>query len=823
MKISNKDYNSALSLITDKKHLQDLGYKSIAGSLPNNNLSLFELINKNEHDLVRLKSIGESRISTIEILKRDIEEDKEKYYLYYLKEIKKEIVLPLNNDFDLTIDKILINIIYDLILVLSKNNKKADKERVSILKEYYLENYNKSYADIAKSYNKTTERIRQIISDELSLKPKALLKLKQKFSIVILPELLEIISEFKDKYHYSSRFKKLENENILTITDSYFIRVDELYYILPYNEIKMFRNLHNKLHQNLCRDIVSLNKVEILKKLNPYNDQAFNKLLEEHPKLEKIEDGTYRVKWEFLAGQNDKIKRILFEKQSTLSKIEILEEYNRRAQKASIDIVENEDDLLIKSDGYLHSPQDRYWSYSTTIVKPQINGRTFIYEYIEKNGKVTFEEVKKKIENQGYLKYHDRTIRNYIQEKCLISQEDNNLFVSENKRDEFPNIKLIERRQKHLTNSIVKLLIVFLKDHYKENYTPNNLFDILQKVLLEEEIVISKRNFLQIIKKLVNDDNPLFFYKNEGGKEYLKIDTDLLKDIDLNKIGKEKEPTYRSVIRSYVINYLKKEEGFKATRNSLWLKFRKYIPEDIKDNVFYKIIRDKDFFEQIGTGAGSSIKLIANLLPEPTTIKEDVQEPIVEDQILTHKSELELVNLYQRKQYNWEELKEVITKELGREYKLDRRTISIGIDSFYNTISEGKETWSKSLLQTMYDFWFTKSDFYDRETFLFKLSFNYEPFLKRFNEKTDSYTGLNSVITSLPQIFDLKEYKKIRHNYIDKVTLNFSYIINSLSFYRNLYAHQSDDDKLDFGFSKQVKTITNFIALYIYSSYLLKR
>jgi hypothetical protein len=248
------------------------------------------------------------------------------------------------------------------------------------------------------------------------------------------------------------------------------------------------------------------------------------------------------------------------------------------------------------------------------------------------------------------------------------------------------------------------------------------------------------------------------------------------------------------------------------------------MPQDISYSNFYRIFQDTELFvkEQIGTDLWVSLETA--LLPVPQELHIEVQEEATEllgTRVLT-----------ERLRYELPKLKLAIIDELFSEstiYKMDKEILSSSFDIFCTAISGQNGTiskWGDSILQSLYELLCTKTDYYDRETCLNKLITGYETYLKCFisNSEFITFTGQADVIHYFSPISELRSYKDLDKYYkTDAQKTNFSYILSRIKYLSDVSRHNKMHESLDMGFNKQIKNAIDFIALYLYSGYLIKK
>ena len=177
------------------------------------------------------------------------------------------------------------------------------------------------------------------------------------------------------------------------------------------------------------------------------------------------------------------------------------------------------------------------------------------------------------------------------------------------------------------------------------------------------------------------------------------------------------------------------------------------------------------------------------------------------------------------------ELKKAIIDELIIEkntYGLNQEIIFETFESFTEIVlnNERNSIWGRTLIQSIYENFCTKTDIYDRQICVMNLIGSYETFLKRISPLNDQgrVSGIVEIINSIPEIKELYYYKNQEKFKIkDRQKNNFSYILNRAKYMADLYRHDRSSDDLAMGNSKMMKFIVDFTALYLYTLYLVDR
>ena len=177
------------------------------------------------------------------------------------------------------------------------------------------------------------------------------------------------------------------------------------------------------------------------------------------------------------------------------------------------------------------------------------------------------------------------------------------------------------------------------------------------------------------------------------------------------------------------------------------------------------------------------------------------------------------------------ELKRAIIDELLIEkntYGLNQEIIFGTYESLIEIVlnNQRNSIWGRTLVQSIYENFCTKTDIYDRQICVMNLIGSYETFLKLISPLSDAgrVSGIVEIINSIPEIKELYYYKnQEKYKITDKQKNNFSHILNRVKYMADLYRHDRSSDELAMGNSKMMKFIVDFTALYLYTLYLVDR
>lgn len=849
------DYNEQLKEIKETSLLKEIVPSSFLKSIYTPNTSLFDLLQFSEKDLLdKFLGFGIGKVHQYFKFKKQIFEFESKIeitklYINHVAEISVPFNYPKENAISTTIEEL----IKDIFHIYKARNK---EKLVEILKLYYgLEGFQiHETEEIAELLGMTKERIRQYIrtpkGSVLSLlfnQPHASYE-----NIKVHPELFDRIIEFKNQslythnlFEYFSNGVEIENtKHLERLVEFFDVKVSKynnsMFLTDSKKSITQFDE-HFRTSEQVLKSVDSWINWEDLKgKIkNEFNSQfelneeLIKKILERNPNYfeSKVENNThyFQVRWDNLSNQSLQIRRILLEENRVLRKDEILTLYNQKCRAFGLQqILDNE--LYLSGKEKIISFGNNTWGYGDAD-DVRLTGQQFIEHYLKNNNGITHFDTIKNVLIENNYNYPDNSIRAYLTQFCRISLDDNQIFVHEDFISQYPNIKLRNKMNKKLGDLIIdKLLdelsnkkLINKKEIVKALISWGKKEDIKGNVRASTEYTLNKLIQLGAVK--IDEDNNLF------------LDNEELESI--GKISLRQEPSYRKIIRSLAIDYLKGTKNAIVPLKKLVELFQEHIPSDIKIQNLYKIFGEDLFLKSIINGK-QHVQLKVENLPEAKPREEetlDVSIPTEEinsdtrDGLIPASNERQnnfnLNYINEREAFEFNKFDKQIRREL-LQIGLKNEWISEGLNTFYNALKINAEysRWGRSLLQSIFDLWFSRTDFYDREACIIKLTHGFETYLKKLDTDLLNLDGLGTCIHSNFQLESLYAYnqeaKSIPSSLINHEKRKFSKTIRSLVFYRNLYTHDNNSEHLEMGLHNQIKFASDFIALYVYVGYLLR-
>ena len=872
----NQEIIEILKEIKSETHLEILLPNKLSNSLKSIRLSLYEICLLSEEDFKKIDKIG---IAKHKFLKDFIEEISINSSL--ITEFKKHIldspiILPHTLDLNKSIANNIQNVLIDLTNIF--------KERIKLPENYFnkveynsyepLINYISYYfginnckiissSEIAEKFGKTDWLIRSNLFNYNNRPDLCDLFFRnlEGYGLKINSQLINITKDIIDKYLYSSKFVKefcfedddISNthlEHLMEIFEFNFVEIEltdtEISYktVVNKGEISQFR-AYFLVIDSLLRNGQKHNKEELLIEIEeainklpnkPYNRKIkenglnikmVNSILSDYIKIEIIEEENslkYQFKWQYLFSQIAKTTRILYEYGGIMSKEEIFEEFQNRENELGIEqTIESLDFLHIKTTDNIHPVgKTGNWFYEENYTKEKNSLAQKVNKDIETkfNGKVYLDQFLEYTKSKDFYKnYEVSSIRANVLLYSKQSMNDPNLYIHKDFNDQYSEIELKGNRNKYLGNSIIKI-IAKIFDEDERPIEKNELIDQLILKLIEDDIKIkNKNNVFQYLLKF--SDLSVLTKIIEGNNIYYQLDKDELNTHDIEKLGKKQEPIYKTNIRAKAITFLKEHPKVKLSEVFELVKDLAPV-ENAKTNI-YKIFNDTSLFIKETIDKEVWISLDTTNLPVPQEMHVEVSEETTE--VLGNNP------LPIRELFDTNNLKRAIIEELLIEkntYGLNQDIVFETYESFTEIVlnNQRNSIWGRTLVQSIYENFCTKTDIYDRQICVMNLIGSYETFLKLISPLNDAgrVSGIVEIINSIPEIKELYYYKnQDKYKITDRQKNNFSHILNRVKYMADLYRHDRSSDELAMGNSKMMKFIVDFTALYLYTLYLVDR
>lgn len=860
-----------LKEIKTEEHLAILLPKKIANPLIKLETSLLDILELSEDEFAKVEGLGITKFVHLQEFKEEIERHPELIEKFKKYVLDTEVLIPNQIDDSKSLATNLFQSVVEYTAILEgKLNcpatffNKVDYNAFSFLLNYISDYYGLnntsilSLKEIGAKYGKSSESIRSNLFSYPN-RPDLTDLFKRNmtcYGVRVNSELIQKSSLLFESYLYSVKFlnqfvlndKSLSITQVRRLIEAFDFSLEEIvfddsdysfYTILRKDEMLEYK-AHFRVLNSILRNGLKLSKEVLIQtmrnaikelpikpnnkkiKENGLNLRMFEVILQENFKLELIEEGEeqlYQFKWQYLSSQIDKTTRILFENGGVMSKSDIFEEFqNRENELGIVQSIKSLDFLNIRATDKIH-PQggNGYWFYDENYTQEINNLAQRVNEDIITifNGKVNldkFIEYTKKID--FYQTYAVSSIKTNVLLCSKESLKEPKQYIHNDFKEIYPEIEVKSNRNKYLSNTIINLLPKILKEEPKEK---NELVQLIDSELFKLGIEVkTKNNINQNLDKFC--DLGILSKIEIDSKFHYQFNEEVFVEMDLTRIGKKQEPLYKTNIRAKAITYLK--DHSKVKLSEVFELVKELAPaENAKTNI-YKIFNDTSLFIKETIDKEVWVSLDTPYLPVPQEMHVDVSEDSTEV--------LGINPIQVRQLFDTTVLKKAIIDELITEkniYGLNQEIIFETFDSFIEIVlkNERNSHWGRTLVQSIYENFCTKTDIFDRQICVMNLVGSYETFLKHISPLSDvgRVSGIVEIINSMPEVSDLYNYKNqakfLRDN---KQKDNFSYIINKTKYYADLYRHDRSHDDLVMGNSKMMKSIVDFTALYLYTLYL---
>ena len=844
------NYLDLLKLITDEKHLKKLVPSKFFGSIYRDGMSLYDLLNYEHDDLVGINGFGLGKEQVYFKFRDDMLADPNPVYVYYLRKLAI-VNLPTQYNSQDTIAESIEKIISDFVDIY----RFRGEDQIAMIAELYYGLGNDrpyDYFEIAPQVGLTAERTRQIIRNtkngsafgQLFKEPLSEcdrfqaheelyarvmdLKVNCQFNeglfdyfsngepisdIPRLERMVEFfggkISKYKDRIFLTNQWVRDTNQlEYNTIFEEHFRAIEQV-----------LKGLDRPFK---LEDLLILVKPEVKSKFN-FNPTLVESILTGNPSFFNAivaEDGSisFEVPWIELASQALQVRRILLEAGENLTRSEILKRFNIRCQMAGVATI-SDGDLYLKGREQIISFGNNVWGYGA-LPDNRLTCSEFIKQFLQENGGSAHFDTVKNVLLEHHYNYPDPTIRAYLTSLARVSIDDPQFFVLDDFIQQFPNIRFRVKMNKKLGAQLIDKVF----EIFAENGSCTKL-EIMHKILAwarEEQLQGNARSSVENL------------LKNFIKRNIVQLDGDMysLDNEEIQGMGTfrlRKEPSYRVLIRSLVIDYLKETSNTPVSLKKLKERFKSYLPPELKIQNFYKIFRDEQLFEKQNINGKPHVTLRVDLLPEARTAQEEVEVPLAFEE-LNNQIDVETRTpgrIIEREVFDLVRFDQQIRLELNQ-LGMEDAFVNEGLQKFYSALKINGDfsRWGRTMLQSIFDLWFSRTDYYDRESCIIKLTHGFETFIKLIDARLVSCDGLSTSIRSNPGLCDLYDYHNLAKSMpsysIDYQKRKFSKSIRSLLFYRNLYTHDNTNENLEMGLLNQISYASQFIALYVYAAAIMK-
>lgn len=534
-----------------------------------------------------------------------------------------------------------------------------------------------------------------------------------------------------------------------------------------------------------------------------YEQEFVNNVLL-YPKLVDVFDnGTIQIKDKFLTRDPQRFIRIIYNAKEKITTKEVKERYEMiyKSCPSAGPSTNSKYGICCES--------KRLWYYG----EPLIPIKECISEYAEENKVFYYFELEQYLLDKGYS--ISKSIRTQITDICSVDNKDNNHFCHKDYVEDYPEFSWRNPTQYGQTNWILNVIRDILNVNSPVEFS-SLVAQLKEKAVGTEYEDGVKKNAKYYIPNYCGEQHP---FKLEKG--LISKNEPYFSETDYATIGlREGKYPFFSQIRSIAFNEVKRSEEGRKTLNEIIDVVNEIIEEHIGRNVVIRALEDKEKrFEPI------DIELITENGNRYVvwTGKEIKAEPTFEVVVAVNKEDGEQVNevveienkpsIKFRQSVNWDELGQTLKRELTfcrfwmirEDYELDE-----SIDKFLNFLRHtNNNNLNKKLPQNLYEYWFASTDSYDRSTYLTNLALFFEALLAEIYYQQHGIKLHKRGLSEWAEEFDGLPQKLL----YSRDNKGFDRIASDLHFVRNKIAHGDD---IAFSSWETAKTITEYVALYVY-------
>lgn len=534
-----------------------------------------------------------------------------------------------------------------------------------------------------------------------------------------------------------------------------------------------------------------------------FNQEFVNNVLQ-YPKLVDIfENGTVQIKDKFLTKDTQRYTRIIYNAKRKLTTEEVRKRYEE---------LYNYNPAAGPSTNPMYSiccESKKLWYYG----EPLMPIKECISEYAEEHKVFYYSELEQYLLDKGYS--IPKSIRTQITDICSVDNKDNNHFCHKDYVEDNLDFSWRNPSQYGQTNWMLNKVRDILLVNSPVEYS-SLVAQLKEKAIGTEYEDVVKKRAKYFIPNYCGEQQP-FMLENER----ISINEPYFSETDFATIGlREGKYPFFSQIRSIAFNEVKRSEDGRKALNEIVGVVNEIIEEHIGRNVIIRALEDRENrFDPI------DIELIAENGNRYVvwTGKEIIAEPTFEVVATENKEDGEQVNevievekkpsIKFRQSVNWEELSQILKSELTfcrfwmirEDYELDE-----SIDKFLNFLrNTSNNNLNKKLPQNLYEYWFASTDSYDRSTYLTNLALFFEALLAEIYYQQHGIKLRKRGLSEWAEEFDGLPQKLL----YSRDNKGFDRIASDLHFVRNKIAHGDD---IEFSSWETAKTITEYVALYVY-------
>lgn len=580
--------------------------------------------------------------------------------------------------------------------------------------------------------------------------------------------------------------------------------------VIPKDKKGIYSKVGDAFVSVLRDKVVAVEKEEIIeevdnhkkvKKIDDY-DTSFIESLLGIESLVETEDDKFKLNQKFLLSDQQKMARIIYDCDSPITT-----QYAKDKFEALYNHTYTGSLSTLKKYG-IDCKQYGLWEYGAQTLMPI---QSFVREFAEKNKIFYYKDLEKAMIETGYT--IPPSIRTFITNVCLVDNEDRNHFCLRSCNEDYQEISWRLQNRIGLTNWVLNKVKDCFAD--KEKMHLEQIYDFIRREAQGTDYDNRIRYRAQHILYSNCGEGLPFLRKDE----YVRKNHPIFEQTDFSIVGLKggKYPFYIQ-IRSFILNEAKKWEEDKKPLTEVLKEVNNNLDEHQERNTLIRAINNQHLPE-----IGLKLENIDGVLYIVRTSQQTVAEPVFELKSTADTDVAEMVEetviaanrpeISYRLKLDWKQLTQVLLRELSfyRGWMLKENIVlEDAIDKFALFMENSPNTnLSFRVPQSLYEYWFAKTDYSDRETYIINMALYFEALLCEiwFNKHKErlrlsglgswmnKYAGLSSALTLPPNL-----------------ARGFDRIYRDIYSMRNRIAH---GEAVDMSSADMARTISDYAALYI--------
>lgn len=591
--------------------------------------------------------------------------------------------------------------------------------------------------------------------------------------------------------------------------DSVGISNTGIRFVIPKGKKRTYSNVADALISVFRDTIIPIGKEDVIERIShhykmveteDYEETFIENILTDSELIES-HDGMYWLKTEYLTTDQQKMARLLFEEKNPISskdaqiKFETL--YNHRMSSPF---------SVLKKYG-VKNLHGNIWAYSEKELLPL---QAFIDNYALEHKIFYFKDLESELKSSGYIV--SASVRSYITNTCQVDNNDKNHFCHKEFVDDYNDFSWRNQTRAGITNWIINRI----KDALgREDEKP--VSEIYSYVQNEAEGTVYahliRYRTQSIIDKYSGAGLPFLLKDNLLQKNPAVFDSF---DFSIEGLKGGKYPFYLQ-IRSIILNALKRSADGKISLVEVIKLINESLDVPQDRNTVIRAITNTHLPE-----LSVELQKIEGTLYVVRTKEDIASEPVYEIKSTSDPDKADIVETVEtrpdisyRLTLDWTGLETAMKRELTF-YKnwmaYEHIDFDDAVAKFIRFIKTAdNRNLNCRLPQSLYEYWFARTDSNDRDTYVSHLAIFFEGLLSEIKFRKDcvrlrkyglsewmkEYPGMSGILT-LPT----------------HLAKGFDKLYKDLYYKRNRFAH---GEMVEMTSAETAKTISDYVALYIYT------